>query len=46
MSEAVGVIGLGIMGSAFSSNLIDAGVEVYGRDLDEARAALALVSAS
>ena len=36
MGEAVGVVGLGIMGSAFSSNLIDAGFEVYGRDPDAA----------
>lgn len=36
MAEKVGVIGLGIMGSAFSRNLIDAGFEVFGRDVDAA----------
>jgi len=41
MSKAVGVIGLGIMGSAMSANLAKNGFKVYGFDvLPRARAAL------
>ena len=32
----VGIIGLGIMGSAYARNLLEAGYEVTGSDLDEA----------
>ncbi|MDP6428967.1 MAG: NAD(P)-dependent oxidoreductase [Rhodospirillales bacterium] len=37
MGETVGVVGLGIMGSAFARNLMSAGMEVVGYDIDEAR---------
>ena len=36
MSERVGVIGLGIMGSAMSNKLISSGFEVHGYDTDPA----------
>jgi 3-hydroxyisobutyrate dehydrogenase-like beta-hydroxyacid dehydrogenase len=40
-TNAVGVIGLGIMGSAMSANLVKAGFSVFGYDpVDKARAAL------
>lgn len=39
METTVGMIGLGIMGSAMSANLIGAGFTVVGRDIDAARAA-------
>lgn len=38
MAGPIGIVGLGIMGSAFAANLIDAGFEVVGRDVDPARA--------
>lgn len=34
MTESVGVIGLGIMGGAMSANLVDAGLNVTGYDID------------
>jgi 3-hydroxyisobutyrate dehydrogenase-like beta-hydroxyacid dehydrogenase len=37
MSEAIGVIGLGVMGSAMARNLIAAGHEVLGYDVDPAK---------
>lgn len=37
MNSDVGIIGLGIMGSAISSSLIDRGYSVYGFDIDPAR---------
>lgn len=37
MNTIVGVIGLGIMGSAMSGNLLDAGFRVIGGDIDAAR---------
>ena len=37
MSETAGVIGLGIMGSAFARNLVRAGWDVVGYDIDAAR---------
>jgi 3-hydroxyisobutyrate dehydrogenase-like beta-hydroxyacid dehydrogenase len=37
MSEVVGVIGLGVMGSAMANNLIRAGHEVVGYDVDQAK---------
>lgn len=39
MVQKVGVVGLGVMGSAMSGHLIDAGYEVHGFDVDEAKAA-------
>ena len=39
MAETVGVIGLGIMGSAMSANLVKAGFEVRGYDIVAARRA-------
>ena len=36
MNDTVGVIGLGIMGSAMSNKLITSGIEVYGYDIDPA----------
>ena len=39
MGETVGVIGLGIMGSAMSANLVKAGFEVRGYDIVAARRA-------
>lgn len=36
-SGPVGIIGLGIMGSAISRNIVDAGWEVVGYDIDDAR---------
>ena len=33
----VGIVGLGIMGGAFASNLVDAGWRVIGYDIDPAR---------
>ncbi|UQX88974.1 NAD(P)-dependent oxidoreductase [Jatrophihabitans telluris] len=35
MIASVGFIGLGVMGSAMSGNLLDAGIDVIGFDLDE-----------
>lgn len=37
MSLTVGIIGLGIMGSAFARNLADAGFTLCGFDIDESR---------
>jgi 3-hydroxyisobutyrate dehydrogenase-like beta-hydroxyacid dehydrogenase len=37
MSEVIGVIGLGVMGSAMARNMIAAGHEVLGYDVDHAR---------
>lgn len=37
MSNPVGIIGLGIMGSAYAKNLSAAGFEVIGYDVDESR---------
>jgi len=40
MSDPIGVIGLGVMGSAMARNLIAAGHEVLGFDIDPARVSL------
>jgi 3-hydroxyisobutyrate dehydrogenase-like beta-hydroxyacid dehydrogenase len=37
MSETIGVIGLGVMGSAMANNMIGAGHEVLGHDIDQTR---------
>ncbi len=37
MAERVGIVGLGLMGQAYSQNLIPAGFEVQGFDTDSAR---------
>ncbi|MBT4203231.1 NAD(P)-dependent oxidoreductase [Hyphomicrobiales bacterium] len=37
MSEKIGIIGLGIMGSAYTKNLSAAGYEIIGYDLNEER---------
>lgn len=37
MKETIGVVGLGVMGSAMSGHLIDAGFTVYGYDIDANR---------
>jgi putative dehydrogenase len=37
MAKRVGVVGLGIMGGAFAQNLVKAGWEVIGYDIDAAR---------
>jgi 3-hydroxyisobutyrate dehydrogenase-like beta-hydroxyacid dehydrogenase len=37
MSKRVGVVGLGIMGGAFAQNLVNAGWQVIGFDVDAAR---------
>lgn len=37
MSEPIGVIGLGVMGSAMARNLLNAGHQVLGFDIDPAR---------
>ena len=37
MTEAVGFIGLGLMGTGFTSRLLAAGYKVVGFDLDEDR---------
>jgi len=39
MAERVGIVGVGLMGSAFSEHLLKSGFEVRGFDLDEARMA-------
>lgn len=39
MAERIGIVGAGLMGSAFSHHLIAAGFEVRGFDLDEQRMA-------
>jgi putative dehydrogenase len=45
MEKTVGIVGLGIMGSAIARNLVDRGWRVIGFDIDAARrAALALAS--
>jgi 3-hydroxyisobutyrate dehydrogenase-like beta-hydroxyacid dehydrogenase len=41
MSECVGIVGVGLMGQAFSHHLLQAGFKVQGFDLDERRLALA-----
>jgi 3-hydroxyisobutyrate dehydrogenase-like beta-hydroxyacid dehydrogenase len=38
MADRVGVVGLGLMGSAFSHHLLKCGFAVQGYDIDEARA--------
>ena len=40
MAKRVGVVGLGIMGGAFADNLINAGWDVIGFDIDPARCRL------
>ena len=37
MSECVGLVGMGLMGQAFSHNLLQAGFKVQGFDTDEQR---------
>jgi 3-hydroxyisobutyrate dehydrogenase-like beta-hydroxyacid dehydrogenase len=37
MSDRVGIVGMGLMGSAFTHHLLQSGIEVQGYDLDEAR---------
>jgi len=37
MAEQVGIIGLGIMGSAYARNLSKAGVEIVGCEIDDAK---------
>jgi len=37
MTERIGIVGLGIMGSAYAKNLSAAGYEIIGFDVDEAR---------
>ena len=37
MSECVGIVGVGLMGQAFSHHLLQAGFKVQGFDLDEGR---------
>ena len=37
MAERIGIVGVGLMGSAFSHHLIESGFEVRGFDLDEKR---------
>jgi 3-hydroxyisobutyrate dehydrogenase-like beta-hydroxyacid dehydrogenase len=37
MSDRVGVVGMGLMGSAFTHHLLQSGLEVQGYDLDESR---------
>jgi 3-hydroxyisobutyrate dehydrogenase-like beta-hydroxyacid dehydrogenase len=37
MSERVGIVGLGLMGSAFTHHLLQGGFAVQGYDIDEAR---------
>lgn len=37
MSECVGLVGMGLMGQAFSHNLLQAGFKVQGFDIDEQR---------
>src|SRR5262245_851197 len=37
MSERVGVVGLGLMGSAFTHHLVQSGFQVQGYDIDEKR---------
>lgn len=39
MSECVGIVGVGLMGSAFTHHLLQAGFKVQGFDLDERRLA-------
>jgi 3-hydroxyisobutyrate dehydrogenase-like beta-hydroxyacid dehydrogenase len=39
MSECVGIVGVGLMGQAFSHHLLQAGFKVRGFDLDERRLA-------
>ncbi len=39
MSECVGIVGVGLMGQAFSHHLLQAGFKVQGFDLDERRLA-------
>src|SRR5688572_29077010 len=37
MSDRVGVVGMGLMGSAFTHHLLQSGLQVQGYDLDESR---------
>lgn len=39
MSDVIGVVGLGVMGSAMSSHIVAGGLEVYGFDTDPERMA-------
>ena len=39
MTQAVGIIGLGIMGGAFGANLAKAGHQVFGNDISANAAA-------
>ena len=39
MNKTVGIVGIGIMGSAIARNLIERGWEVIGYDIDAARRA-------
>lgn len=39
MAECVGIVGVGLMGRAFSHHLLQAGFKVQGFDLDERRLA-------
>ena len=39
MDKTVGIVGLGIMGSAIARNLVDRGWRVVGFDIDEAKRA-------
>ena len=39
MSKTVGIVGLGIMGSAISRNLVERGWRLIGFDIDAARTA-------
>jgi 3-hydroxyisobutyrate dehydrogenase-like beta-hydroxyacid dehydrogenase len=39
MSKTVGILGLGIMGSAISRNLVERGWQVIGFDIDAGRRA-------
>jgi len=38
MTRTVGIVGLGAMGSAFATNLVAAGFDVLGHDIDSSRA--------
>ena len=39
MNKTVGIVGLGIMGSAIARNLVERGWKVVGYDIDDARRA-------
>lgn len=40
MSDCVGLVGIGIMGSAMAANLLEDGFEVTGFDVDASRTAM------